>query len=219
MTIGIICAMEKEIKKYQEVFDLELKNEKLSIYEGTYQDKKIILALSGIGKVNAAINTQYLIDTYQLDYIINSGCCGSLVESVKVLDTILVSYATYHDFTPLRIMESCVPDNGKIKVDEKMFQLTENILKENHISYKIGGIASGDCFVTSSTMRDDIYERTGCIAVDMESASISHTVSKNNIPFLIIRSISDFADGTVEQEEKAARIAANITHELINRIK
>ena len=66
MTIGIICAMEKEIKKYQEVFDLELKNEKLSIYEGTYQDKKIILALSGIGKVNAAINTQYLIDTYQL---------------------------------------------------------------------------------------------------------------------------------------------------------
>ena len=119
MTIGIICAMEKEIKKYQEVFDLELKNEKLSIYEGTYKDKKIILALSGIGKVNAAINTQYLIDTYQLDYIINSGCCGSLVESVKVLDTVLVSYATYHDFTPLRIMESCVPDNGKIKVEDE----------------------------------------------------------------------------------------------------
>ena len=186
---------------------------------GILAGKDVVIVRSGIGKVNAAINTQYLIDTYQLDYIINSGCCGSLVESVKVLDTVLVSYATYHDFTPLRIMESCVPDNGKIKVAEKMFQLTENILKENHISYQIGGIASGDCFVTSSTMRDDIYERTGCIAVDMESASISHTASKNNIPFLIIRSISDFADGAVEQEEKAARIAANITHELINRIK
>ena len=80
------------------------------------------------------------------------------------------------------------------------------MFKENHISYQIGGIASGDCFVTNSTMRDDIYERTGCIAVDMESASISHTASKNNIPFLIIRSISDFANGIEEQEEKAAEM-------------
>lgn len=219
MTIGVICAMEKEILRYQEVFDLELKNEKLAIYEGTYQDKKIVLALSGIGKVNASINTQYLIDTYKLDYIINSGCCGSLVEEGNVLDTILVSYATYHDFTPTRIMESCVPNNGKIQVDKTLFALAEDILKENNIAYKVGGIASGDCFVTDNIMRDDIYNRTKCIAVDMESASIAHTASKNQIPFLIIRSISDFADGIDEQEEKAASISATITHELIAKMK
>lgn len=219
MTIGIICAMDKEILKYKEVFNLELKNEKLAIYEGNYQDKKIILALSGIGKVNAAINTQYLIDTYKLDYIINSGCCGSLIEEGNVLDTILVNYATYHDFTPLRIMESCVPNNGKIEVDSYLFNLTENILKENNIIYKVGGIASGDCFVTDNIMRDNIYNRTGCIAVDMESASIAHTASKNQIPFLIIRSISDFADGIDEQEEKAASISATITYKLIAKIK
>ena len=219
MTIGIICAMDKEIIKYQSVFKLENTNKILGIYEGNFDNKKIILCLSGIGKVNAAILTQYLIDNYKPDYIINSGCCGSLVEEGNVLDTILVSYATYHDFTPTRIMESCIPNNGKIQVDKTLFALAEDILKENNIAYKVGGIASGDCFVTDNIMRDDIYNRTGCIAVDMESASIAHTASKNQIPFLIIRSISDFADGIDEQEEKAASISATITHELIAKMK
>ena len=116
-------------------------------------------------------------------------------------------------------MESCVPNNGKIEVDGYLFNLTENILKENNIIYKVGGIASGDCFVTDNIMRDNIYNRTGCIAVDMESASIAHTASKNQIPFLIIRSISDFADGIDEQEEKAASISATITYKLIAKIK
>lgn len=218
MTIGIICAMEKEILNYKQVFNLKITNEKLNIYEGIYKDKKIILCLSGIGKVNAAILTQYLIDYYRPNYIINSGCCGSLIKDINILDTVLVSYATYHDFTPLRIMEECVPNNGKIKPNTNLFNLTESILKENNIPYKIGGIASGDCFVTNDKERDIIYEKTGCIAVDMESASISHTASKNNIPFLIIRSISDFADGTIEQEEKAASIAATITHKIIDNI-
>ena len=216
MTIGIIAAMEKEIKKYQEIFDLTKTNNQLDIYEGNYEDKKIILCLSGIGKVNAAITTQYLIDIYHPDYIINSGCAGSLVESVKVLDTILVDFACYHDFTPIRIMESCVPDNGKIKSNQQLLNKVKEILDQEKISYHIGGIASGDCFVTSSKMRDDIYNRTNCLAVDMESASIGHTAKKNEIPFLIIRSISDFADGIEEQEEQAANISAIITKNLIN---
>lgn len=219
MTIGIICAMEKEIIKYQEVFELKNINNVLGIYEGTFNNKRIILCLSGIGKVNAAILTQYLIDTYKPDYIINSGCCGSLVEEGNVLDTILVSYATYHDFTPLRIMESTTPDQGKIKPDEKLFNLAKEILEENNITYKIGGTASGDCFVTNNIMRDDIYNRTKCIAVDMESASIAHTARKNDVPFLILRAISDFADGIDEQEEKASSISATITQELITKIK
>lgn len=216
MTIGIICAMEKEIIKYKDIFKLEITNKDLNIYEGIFNNKKIVLCLSGIGKVNAAILTQYLIDIYKPNYIINSGCCGSLVEEGQILDTILVSYATYHDFTPIRIMESTTPDQGKIKPDEKLFNLAKEILEGNNISYKIGGIASGDCFVTDNKMRDDIYNRTKCIAVDMESASISHTAKKNEVPFLILRSISDFADGVEEQEEKAACVAATITKKIID---
>lgn len=216
MTIGIIAAMDKEIKKYQEMFDLIKTNEQLNIFEGKYKNKKIILCLCGIGKVNAAITTQYLIDTYNPNYIINSGCAGSLVESVKVLDTILVDYACYHDFTPIRIMESCVPDNGKIKSDESLLNKAKEILTEKEITYHIGGITSGDCFVTSSKMRDDIYSRTNALAVDMESASIAHTAKRNQIPFLIIRSISDFADGVEEKEEQAANISALLVKDIIS---
>lgn len=218
MTIGIIAAMDKEIKKYKEIFELELKNETLSIYEGTYENKKIVLCLSGIGKVNAASTTQYLIDTYHPNVIINSGCAGSLTEKVKVLDTIIADYVTYHDFSPIRIMEACVPDNGLVKTDNNMIKDIEKILLKNNIKYHIGGICSGDCFVTSSEMRDNIYSRTNCLAVDMESASIGHISKKNNVPFIIIRSISDFADGATEQEEQAANISAIITKDLISKM-
>lgn len=218
MVIGIIAAMEKEIKKYKEIFDLELTNETLNIYEGIYQDKKIILCLSGIGKVNAAATTQYLIDVYDPNIIINSGCAGSLTDKVKVLDTIIAEYVTYHDFSPIRIMQECVPDNGLVKIDTNIIKNLEDILQENSIFYHIGGIASGDCFVTSSDMRDDIYNRCKCLAVDMESASIGHISKKNNIPFIIIRSISDFADGIEEQEEQAANISALITKNFIEKL-
>jgi len=94
----------------------------------------------------------------------------------------------------------------------------ESILIENNIKYHIGGIASGDCFVTSSEMRDDIYSRTNSLAVDMESASIGHISKKNNVPFIIIRSISDFADGVEEKEEQAANISAIITKDFIDKM-
>lgn len=220
MTIGVICAMEKEMKRYQEMFSFKKTDETFDIFEGNggNLNDKILLCLCGIGKVNAGIMTQYLIDHYHPDYIINSGCSGSLTEEVKVLDTILVEFACYHDFTPIRIMESCVPDNGKIKVDSTLFQIAKEVLQRQNVTYHIGGITSGDCFVTSSAMRDEIFERTDCLTVDMESASIAHTATKNKIPFLILRSISDFADGVEEQEEKAANISALIVKEIISKL-
>ena len=218
MRIGIIAAMEKEIKKYQEIYDLKKINEIFDIYEGKFQNKIILLCVCGIGKVNAAATTQHFIDQYQVDCIINSGCAGSLIESVKVLDTIIASYVTYHDFTPIRIMKECVPQHGKIQPDQKLTEMTINILKKQKTNYQLGGICSGDCFVTSSKKRDQIYQETSCLAVDMESASIGHIATKNKVPFIIIRSISDFADGVTEQEEKAANISAFIVQELVSNL-
>lgn len=216
MKVAIIAAMDKEIIKYKELFNLKLVNNILNIYEGNYKNIGIILSLCGIGKVNSAADTQYLIDNYKIDFIINSGCCGSLIESVKVLDVVLASYVTYHDFNPIRIMEIATPENGKISCDKTLLDKVTNILNEKNINFHIGGICSGDCFVTDSNMRDDILNRTNCIAVDMESASIGHVCKKNNVPFIIIRSISDFADGASEQEEQAATISACIVRNLLD---
>lgn len=218
MKIGIIGAMEKEITKLFSLFNLEKIDNKFFIYKATIDNKELYVMKCGVGKVNSALMTQYLIDTYKVDVIINTGCAGSLTDKVKVLDTIIGEYVTYHDFSPIRVMEDYVPEKGKIKIDTKLLDLTRNFFDEKAISYHIGAIASGDCFVTSSKMRDDIYNRTNCLAVDMESMSIGQVAKLNNVPFLIIRTISDFSDGEVELEEKASDISASLITEIINQL-
>ena len=218
MNIMIIAAMEKEIKKYMEFYHLEKLDDKKKIYKGTHQEKNIYLAECGIGKVNAAIMTQYLIDTYKPNYIINSGCAGSLIDDAKVLDTIVVDYATYHDFEPLRIMQMATPNQGKMECDKNLIKKAEDFLIKENLPYHIKPIASGDCFVTNATMRDEIQSKTNCYAVDMESASIAHAATISEIPFLIIRSISDFSDGVEEKEEEAANISAHIVEIIIENL-
>ena len=218
MKIGIIIAMEKEMRKYHELYKLELVNSKFNIYKFNYDDKELFLVKCGVGKVNSSLITQYLIDTYQVDLIINSGCAGSLTDKVKVMDTIIVDAVTYHDFSPIEIMEKYIPENGKIKVNSLIIESAQVIANKSKLSYHIGGIASGDSFITDSKMRDDIFKRTNCLAVDMESMSIAQVSKLNNVAFLIVRTISDFADGNEEQEEKASNISAQFVIDFIKNL-
>lgn len=217
MKISIIGAMDVEVENL--INDLNLKkNDKDNIYEGNINNKHIILSKSGIGKVNSALNTQYIIDTYKPDYIINTGCAGSLLSKLKVMDTVISSFVTYHDFKPIRIMKYSTPDNGNIKADENLINITKSILEEENKKYYITSIASGDCFITDENKRDEIYNETSCYAVDMESASIGHTARINNIPFVCIRTISDFADGNDDFEKEAGYESANIVKKIIDRL-
>lgn len=217
MIIGIIGAFDEETEKFIDMFNL-IKDEKSNreIYTGKYKNKELVVARAGIGKVNSAAMTQYIIDNYKVDLIINSGCAGSLLEKVKIMDVIISSYVTYHDFNPTRIMEFSTPDNGKPEADKNLIEKAESALKNLNVeNYYIAPIASGDCFVTDSTMRDDIYERTKAYAVDMESASIGHISKLNNVPFLSLRTISDFSDGQEDFEVVAAYKSSNLVKEII----
>lgn len=172
---------------------------------GRISRKKLVVCRSGIGKVNSGAMTQYLIDYFHVDLIINSGCAGSLLSKVKIMDVILSNYVTYHDFQPTRIMEYSVPEQGKVSASTKLIHIAEDALKKLEVdNYYIAPIASGDCFVTDAKMRDYIYKTTGAYAVDMESASIGHICKLNHIPFLSVRTISDFSDGEEDFEVIAA---------------
>lgn len=217
MIIGIIGAFAEETEKFIEIFKLT-KDESVNreIYTGAYQDKKLVVCNSGIGKVNSAAMTQFIIDHYQVDLIINSGCAGSLLNKVKIMDVVLSSYVTYHDFNPTRIMEFSTPENGKVTASTSLLNKAEEALKKLNVeNYFIAPIASGDCFVDDSTMRDDIYNRTGAYAVDMESGSIGHICKLNSIPFLSLRTISDFADGVEDFEVIAAYKSSQLVKEII----
>lgn len=218
MKIAIIGAMEKEVIEYRNIYDMKLINQEKKLYIGSNNQNEIYLVESGIGKVNAASTTQYMIDKHDIDIVISSGCAGSLTSRVKVFDTIISDYVAYHDFYPKRIMEISTPNNGMIKADDKLIKMAKEVLENRNAPYHIGNIASGDCFVTDSNVRDSIYNETEALAVDMESASIGHICAANKVPFISLRVISDFADGVEEEEEKAARIASQTIVDLINNL-
>lgn len=216
MKIGIIGAMDVEIAKFNELFNL--KEIEKDVYFANYNNHELYVTKCGIGKVNSAANCQHLIDKYNVNLIINTGCAGSLLEDVKVLDVVLASYVTYHDFTPVRIMNYSVPDEGKPISDINYTSLAKEVIEGMNLNVFVEGICSGDCFVTNDKQRDEIRENTKCYAVDMESASIGHISRKNNVPFIIVRTISDFADGAVDFEEKAGHISSDIVKHIIERI-
>ena len=215
MLVAIIGAMDKEIEEYIKLYNPKLVDEKRKIY----RENNVIIAGCGIGKVNSAMMTQHLIDKYNVDIIISSGCAGSLTNKLNVLDVIIPSYVTYHDFSPERVMRYSVPDSGNIKVDEKLiaiFKETINSMEDVH--YVETAICSGDCYVTDATTAEAIVNKTGATVVDMESASIAHVARANDIPFITIRTISDFADGNDDFEKKAADISSKIIYRCIEKL-
>lgn len=213
MKIAIIGAMEKEIKQYIKVYNL------VNVEEKIWKNENVIVAESGIGKVNSSMMVQHIIDKYKPNYIISTGCAGALSENLNVLDVIIPDFVTYHDFLPERVMRYSVPDEGNIKVDEKLKKLVIEIIKQMpDVHFVRKNICSGDCYVTDEITKSEIIKRTNTQVVDMESASIAHVARKNNIPFITIRTISDFADGDDKLEETAANISCNICCSVIKNV-
>lgn len=218
MKIIIIGAMEKEIDFLNAHYHAKKTEGIFPIYESLTSSNFIYLCQSGVGKVNSAMNTQYLIDQFKPDCVINTGCAGSLSKEVQIMDMVLSDTVTYHDFYPLRIMKKYTPDKGWIKSDENMLQIAKEMAKKNQIPYQVGTICSGDHFVTNDQMRDEIKVATNALCVDMESASIAHVCRQNMIPFLAIRTISDFADGVEEKEREAALRSGQVVIDCVEQL-
>lgn len=226
-TVGIICAMDKEIAYIRDNFNATLLDEKHQIYQAFYEGKKIIACVSGIGKVNSAISTQRLIFKYSPDYIINVGIAGGLDRNLSVLDTVIATDTMYHDFSPLSLLEE---ENNLgtsvFKCDTKLVEIAEKacekLKKEGKIkNFVKGRILSGDCFVESDELSRRLRDEMGGSCVEMEGASVSHTCIINSVPFLVLRSISDFADNNAEMSYDnfaitASRQAGETLREIIN---
>lgn len=218
-TIGVIGAMQIEIDKLIEKYDLVKDKANKDIYVNVFNDRKIVVAMSGVGKVNSAAMTQYIIDKYDVDAIINSGVAGGISSNLKIMDIVISDYVTYHDFHPVRIMESYVPDQGKIKANSTLINLSKKVVESMGLdNYHYAPICSGDIFVTDEELKKDILLRTGAVCTDMESASIAHTCSMNNIPFISIRTISDMADGGEYFEDIAAYKSSEFVSKLVYEI-
>ncbi len=197
MYIGIIGAMDEEINDLLEKMEV-IKEEKysgISYYIGKLCGKDIVLSRCFVGKVNAAMCTQTMILKYDISSIINVGVAGG-IDTALGLGDIAISTSTVEfdqDVSALGYDIGYTFGLEKIYIDsdEKMAnKIYEVSSKKNNT--KLGVVASSDKFISSENEIEKIKELfNNVVAVDMESASISHVCKLNNIPFCAIRVISD----------------------------
>ncbi len=229
--IGIIGAMEVEVSNLKSAMRNVSITRKASVdfFEGTLYGKQVVVARSGIGKVNAAICTQIMIDLFHVDAVINTGIAGSLNKEINIGDIVLSTDVVHHDMdaTGFGYPVGQIPQMKEFsfQADEKLRTLAETICREVNpeIQVRRGRINSGDQFISDNQVKERIIREFGGDAVEMEGASIGHTAYVNGVPFLIIRAISDKADGSAQMdyptfEAEAARHSTNLTLELIHRI-
>ncbi len=224
-TIGIIGAMESEVVSFKKVFGAS-EGDNNGFFIGSSLSHKVVICKCGVGKVNAAICAQKLIDLYNVDYIINSGVAGSISREAKVYDIVISKKLTYHDFRPLSILEGYSPYCTSFDADCRLIELAknacDNVLSKNHSNTTalIGNIVSGDCFVNSTEMANNLSREFSALCTEMEGAAIAHVAKAAGVPFVVIRAVSDFADDNADFdfssfEKSAAENAAEVVSEMI----
>ncbi len=190
MKIGIIFAMEEELKELLKFIKLEKEYQiyELKFYEGKIENKKVILVQSGIGKVNSARCCQILIDNAKVNYIFCIGVAGGISPKLNILDIVIADKLIQHDFdiTAFNHKKGYIPNIGTFIPCDK--SLIEKAQTKDTIT---GTIATGDIFCTDKKMSEKIYKKFNALCVEMEGASIAQVCYLCKVPFLIIRSISD----------------------------
>ena len=173
--------MDKELRQLQQVF----------------KDSDVIVEKCGIGKVNAALGAQRMINTYKPDCIISSGCAGGNGDDINIQDIIVSSELCYHDVYCGRAIDDTTV-YGQVQGLPARYQADPELLKKAlsikpaDIRLHQGLIVTGDWFVDSKEkMREIIGHFPEAKAIDMESCAIAQTCYINKVPFISFRVVSD----------------------------
>lgn len=226
--LGIIGAMTVEVETLCGLLEDSVKHERAGMvfYEGTLEGMRVVICQCGVGKVNAALCVQIMCDLFNVDCIINTGVAGSLCPELDIGDFVISKDAMYHDFNcyilnpdypvgqvPGMPVRAFPADPYMI---EEAFKAAQKV-HEGHA--RIGRIASGDQFISDGNVKREIVENTGALCTEMEGTAIAHAAWRNQIPFVVIRAISDKADNSAQMdyptfEAIAAQRCALVTRKL-----
>ncbi|TDF96547.1 5'-methylthioadenosine/adenosylhomocysteine nucleosidase [Paenibacillus piri] len=201
--IGVIGAMQEEIELFLEHMEQVQVTEKAQIAfrEGRLHGRSVVLCKSGVGKVNAAVTTQLLIDTFGVEAVVFTGVAGAVDPELNVGDIVISSESMQHDMdvTALGFPRGTIPyeETSLFPADDKLRKLAEEAgtaLSEGRV--KVGRVLSGDQFIASRDTVAKLYEELQGACTEMEGAAVAQVCSMNRIPHVIIRSMSDKADGS-----------------------
>lgn len=200
--IGIIAAMNEEVeaikKLMTEIFVKEVYE--LQFIQGKINEKEVVLVKCGVGKVNAARTTQILLNNFDIEYVINVGTAGSLNENIEIGDIVVGEKLVQHDFdiTAGGHEKGYITHTGKyFYSDKNLVERTKKVIEEMDENFNafIGTIATGDIFVQDIQVKDKIKAEFDADCAEMEGAAIAQVCMLDNIPFIVIRSISDKPNG------------------------
>lgn len=227
--IGIIGAMEEEV----EILKSSIENREtiqiahVIFYKGNIEDKQVVLAQSGIGKVNAAITATLLINEFKPDLIINTGSAGSVDSELNIGDIIISNKVYYHDVnaTAFGYKLGQVPNMPEFyETDKELIDLAKSSIEQLDLNGIVGEVATGDSFIGSIDQRKVIKSNFPTASVvEMEAGAIAQTCYQYNVPIIVTRAVSDLADKesdvTFEEFLKVACVnSSKIVKLLLNRV-
>lgn len=233
MVIGVFGAEQQEITLLKKHLAGESKKiAGIKFYTGFIADKKIVLACSGIGKVNAALCCQILISEFGVNAIINIGTAGALIDELNVFDIVVSTDAVQHDVNAVdfaypagqipgtkspywvadkKLRTLAIKAFNQLKAESAAAKTTNEEFKT--IKLVEGRIASGDIFVSDKKLRTQIIKNFAPACAEMEGAAAAQVCVLNKIPYLILRSISDNAGkqspAQISYQEFSAQAAKN----------
>ena len=227
--IGIIVAMDEEGEAIERIMtDIEIRQIYDLIFKiGKIKNRKCVLVKSGVGKVNAARTTQIMLDNFNIEYVLNVGSAGSINSMLEIGDVIIGKEVVQHDFdiTAFGHSKGYITGVGNSVIcDRELVEKFESIIKnmaQKKYNIKIGIVATGDIFCTDIEMKDKIRTKFDADVVDMECGAIAQTCYLDEIPFVVIRSVSDTPNGnnasTFDENLKlASKRCANILKEFLS---
>ena len=201
MKFGIIAAMEEELKTLLQA--LEDKKEVVVLgkayYQGRIGQHEVVLVQSGIGKVMSAMSVAILAETFKVDAIINTGSAGAVSEGLAIGDVVIADRLVYHDVDVTAFGYAYGQMAGQelyYQAEQTLVASLQTVLNQQGIHSHVGLIATGDSFIAGQEKVDVIKNRfPEVLAVEMEGAAIAQAAQAAGKPFLVIRAMSDTAQG------------------------
>lgn len=230
--IGVITAVSPErdavLAKLKDVHPNTIYG--VEFYDGMLQDTRCVVAMSGVGKVNAARSTQLLIDKFGPERIVNLGSAGAIHPQLQIGDVVISTSCIQHDVDLTMFGENkgfFSKTEGFIPVDQEFVQLCQQAMElsvDNQFRVLAGPIATGDQFNDSRQHKEELYKEFGAYCIEMEGAAVAQVCAMCRIPFAIIRSISDTPNEDAVQlyekfKESASRRCADFLVNLVTIIQ
>ena len=215
--LGVIGAMESEVETLIAALE-EDRAEKIGLtvyHAGKLDGRAVVIARSGVGKVNAALAAAEMIRRFGVSAIVNTGVAGALDPTLEPCDAVIAVDLVQHDMdtTPLGDPPGFVSGLGivRFQADPTLSGSAKRAADSLGIRVILGTVASGDQFIADPERKKRIVNAFGAAACEMEGAAVAHACTLYGVPFAVIRSISDKADGssTLDFPTFAAKAAAS----------